>query len=41
VLTAEYRTALPKEKQLAAEINRTRATLERRRTSRRKKSAKQ
>ncbi len=31
VLAAEYRTALPKEKLLAAEISRTRATLERRR----------
>lgn len=32
VLAAEYRTALPKEKLLAAEISRTRATLERRRS---------
>ena len=33
VLAAEYRTALPKEKLLAAEITRTRATLERRRAT--------
>ncbi len=32
VLAAEYRTALPKERLLAAEISRTRATLERRRS---------
>ena len=40
VLAAEYRTALPKEKQLVAEINRTRATLERRTASRATRSAK-
>ncbi len=34
VLAAEYRTALPKERLLVAEIKRTRATLERRRASR-------
>jgi hypothetical protein len=33
VLAAEYRTALPDEKELAAEIERTRAVLERRRIS--------
>jgi len=33
VLAAEYRTALPDEKELAAEIERTRAALERRRIS--------
>ena len=33
VLAAEYRTALPKEKLLAAEIARTRATLEHRRAT--------
>lgn len=33
VLAAEYRTALPDEKELAAEIERTRAVLERRRSS--------
>jgi predicted nuclease of restriction endonuclease-like (RecB) superfamily len=33
VLAAEYRTVLPKERLLVAEINRTRAILERRRTS--------
>jgi predicted nuclease of restriction endonuclease-like (RecB) superfamily len=41
VLAAEYRTALPKEKLLVAEINRTRAALERRRTPRAKRSERQ